>query len=127
VKHQSPAEVTLYAGYTNGMVSYFPTAAEYPFGGYEPGYSDRSFGLPAQVAPECEDILLSTGARLVASLFPDGAPHGETLQVPAPDRYEYPSPTYVTGRPSRRIGLAPPPGAKGSDGVCRKATENAPS
>jgi hypothetical protein len=70
VKHQSPAEVTLYAGYTNGMVSYFPTAAEYPFGGYEPGYGNRSFGLPAQVSPECEDILVSTGARLVASLFP---------------------------------------------------------
>jgi hypothetical protein len=70
VKERSPAAVTTYAGYTNGAVSYFPTAAEYPFGGYEPGYGNRSYGLPAQVAPECEAILVETGARLVQGLFP---------------------------------------------------------
>lgn len=74
VKERSPAEVTLYAGYTNGILSYFPTAAEYPFGGYEPGYGNRSFGLPAQVTPEAERILVETGARLAAALFPEREP-----------------------------------------------------
>jgi hypothetical protein len=96
VKERSPAEVTLYAGYTNGIVSYFPTAAEYPFGGYEPGYGNRTFGLPSQVAPACERILVETGARLAASLFPeceapdaDGWLAGGALPEPPPgDRHE---------------------------------------
>jgi hypothetical protein len=71
VKERSPAEVTLYAGYTNGLVSYFSTAAEYPFGGYEPGYGNRTFGLPSQVAPASERILVETGVRLVRELFPE--------------------------------------------------------
>jgi hypothetical protein len=71
VKERSPAEVTLYGGYTNGLVSYFSTAAEYPFGGYEPGYGNRTFGLPSQVAPASERILVETGVRLVRELFPE--------------------------------------------------------
>ncbi len=43
--------MTLYAGYTNGIVTYFPTAAEFPLGGYEPDYGNRSFGQVAQVTP----------------------------------------------------------------------------
>jgi hypothetical protein len=73
VKERSPADVTLYAGYTNGAVSYMPIAAEYPLGGYEPGYGNKSYGLPAQVAPATERILVETGALLVRSLFPSGA------------------------------------------------------
>jgi neutral ceramidase len=90
VKERSPAQVTLYAGYTNGMVSYFPTAAEYPFGGYEPAYGNRSFGLPAQVSPECEDILADTGGRLIASLFPERSLGHGGIRVPAPDPAAYP-------------------------------------
>jgi hypothetical protein len=71
VKERSAADVALFAGYTNGLLSYFPTAEEYPFGGYEPGYGNRTFGLPAQVDRACERILVETGARLVAGLFPD--------------------------------------------------------
>jgi hypothetical protein len=71
VKERSPATVTLYAGYTNGMVSYLPTAASYPDGGYEPGYGNRSYGLPAQVTPDCERLLVEAGARLVRGLFPE--------------------------------------------------------
>lgn len=71
VKERSPADVTLYAGYTNGAVSYMPTAAEYPLGGYEPGYGNKTYGLPAQVAPETERVLVETGVRLVRSLFPE--------------------------------------------------------
>lgn len=71
VKERSPADVTFYAGYTNGCVSYMPTAAEYPLGGYEPTYGHKTYGLPAQVAPETERLLVETGVRLVHSLFPD--------------------------------------------------------
>jgi hypothetical protein len=71
VKERSPADVTFYAGYTNGCISYMPTAAEYPLGGYEPTYGHKTYGLPAQVAPETERLLVETGVRLVRSLFPD--------------------------------------------------------
>jgi hypothetical protein len=71
VKERSPARPTLYAGYTNGAISYFPTAAAYPEGGYEPGYGNRSYGLPSQVAPECEQILVERAVRLLERLFPE--------------------------------------------------------
>ena len=74
VKERSPADVTFYAGYSNGCISYMPTAAEYPLGGYEPTYGHKTYGLPAQVAPETERLLVETGARLARSLFPDRRP-----------------------------------------------------
>ena len=74
VKERSPADVTLYAGYTNGCISYFPTAAEYPLGGYEPSYGNKTYGLPAQVAPDCERLLIETAVTLVCSLFPERVP-----------------------------------------------------
>lgn len=73
VKERSPADVTLYAGYTNGCVSYFPIASEYPLGGYEPSYGNKTYGLPAQVAPECDRLLVETAVTLVRSLFPERA------------------------------------------------------
>ena len=69
VKERSPADVTMYAGYSNGAISYFPTAAEYPLGGYEPNYGNKPYGLPAQVAPESERILIESGVKLIRSLF----------------------------------------------------------
>ena len=71
VKERSPADVTMYAGYSNGAISYFPTAAEYPLGGYEPNYGNKSYGLPAQVSPDSERILIENGVNLVRSLFPE--------------------------------------------------------
>jgi neutral ceramidase len=76
VKERAPADVTLYAGYSNGLVSYMPTAAEYPLGGYEPTYGNKSYGLPAQVSPETERLLVETGVRLVRELFPERAGTG---------------------------------------------------
>jgi hypothetical protein len=71
VKERSPADVTLYAGFTNGAISYLPTAAEFPLGGYEPSYGNKPYGLPAQVTPECERILTETAVSLIRSLFPE--------------------------------------------------------
>jgi hypothetical protein len=64
----------MYAGYTNGIVTYFPTAAEYPLGGYEPNYGNKPFGLPTQVSPESERILTQTAVALIQGLFPERVP-----------------------------------------------------
>jgi len=71
VRERSPAVATLYAGYTNGAVSYLPAASSFPAGGYEPGYGNRSYGLPAQVTPACDRLLVETGTRLLGRLFPE--------------------------------------------------------
>lgn len=72
VRERSPAEVTLYAGYTNGLLTYFPSAAAYPHGGYEPSHGNRSFGLAAQVTPEADALLVRAGVDALAAVF--GAP-----------------------------------------------------
>ena len=71
VKERSPAKVTLCAGYTNGALGYFPTEEAYAEGGYEPAYSNRSYGMPATVAPTCERLLVERSVRLAESLFPE--------------------------------------------------------
>jgi hypothetical protein len=74
VKERAPGRPTLFAGYTNGAVGYFPSAAAYEEGGYEPAYANRSYGQPAPVVPECERLLVETGVRLAESLFPERPP-----------------------------------------------------
>jgi hypothetical protein len=78
VRERSPAEVTLYAGYTNGLLTYFPSAAAYPHGGYEPTHGNRSFGLAAQVTPEADALLVRAGVDALAELF-------DTPRVPETD------------------------------------------
>lgn len=39
ISDQSPFPFTLHFGYCNGMLDYFPTKAEFAYGGYEPGVS----------------------------------------------------------------------------------------
>jgi hypothetical protein len=76
VKERSPGRPTLFCGYTNGAVGYFPTEEAYAEGGYEPDYSNRSYGRPAVVAPSCERLLVETGVRLAERLFPECEPFG---------------------------------------------------
>ena len=57
VKERSPADVTFYAGYSNGCISYMPTASEYPLGGYEPTYGHKTCGCTAARLPEIERLL----------------------------------------------------------------------
>jgi hypothetical protein len=71
VKERSPGRPTMYAGFTNGLIAYFATAAEYVHGGYEADYSRRGHGNPAHVSPECERILIETGVRAAEELFPE--------------------------------------------------------
>jgi hypothetical protein len=71
VKDRSPATTTLFAGYSNGVISYLPTAAEYPYGGYECDYAHHSYGLVEQVAPATEGILVEGCSALIEELFAD--------------------------------------------------------
>lgn len=105
VKERSPADVTLYAGYTNGAVSYLPIAAEYPLGGYEPGYGNKSYGLPTQVSPKTERILVETGVRLVRSLFPERPLQGPEGWLATGSQPDAPAQVRIS-RPERRGGQA---------------------
>lgn len=66
VKRRSVAATTLFAGYTNGVLTYLPTAVEYPDGGYECDYAHHSYGLVEQIAPESEKILVDACVELIA-------------------------------------------------------------
>ena len=74
VKERSPGTPTLYAGYTNEILGYLPTANEYQHGGYEAGYGYKSVGLPSLFDPGVERILVETGVRLAERLFPEAEP-----------------------------------------------------
>jgi hypothetical protein len=74
VKERAPGRPTAYAGYTNGALGYFPTAAAYLEGGYEPTISNRSYGQAAPMSPACERMLIETAVRLAERLFPECPP-----------------------------------------------------
>jgi len=74
VKRALAGSPTLYAGYTNEILGYLPTAAEYQCGGYEAGYGYKSVGLPSLFDPGVEQLLVTTGVRLAERLFPDAEP-----------------------------------------------------
>jgi hypothetical protein len=71
VKERSPGAPTLYAGYTNEILGYLPTANEYRYGGYEAGYGYKSVGLPSLFDPSVERIVVESGVRLAERLFPE--------------------------------------------------------
>ena len=99
VKERSPGAPTLYAGYTNEIIGYLPTANEYQYGGYEAGYGYKSVGLPSLFDPSVERICVEKGVRLAEQLFPESTPwdaaegwlaRGE-LPTLAPTPLEHPS------------------------------------
>ena len=98
VKERSPATVTLYCGYSNGAIGDLPTAKAIAEGGFEAGYAYRAFGHAANFDPECERLLVETGVRLAATLFPERplpAVQGWTASgrvPPPPERSKYERP-----------------------------------
>jgi neutral ceramidase len=72
VKDRSVAPVTVFAGYSNGYVGYLPTAAEYPYGGYEPGYSHHNTELLEQIGPQSEKLLTDACLRVIEETGSDG-------------------------------------------------------
>ncbi len=69
VRRQSPAPVTIFAGYSQGSLGYVATPDEYPHGGYEPAISHRGYGQPAPFSPEVAGIIERTAVALLQELF----------------------------------------------------------
>jgi hypothetical protein len=69
VRAGSPAAVTIFAGYSNGTLGYVPTAAEFPFGGYEPAVSHRGYGQPAPFRPDAGEMIVDAAHELLGALF----------------------------------------------------------
>ena len=112
VRERSPGQPTLYSGYTNGAVSYFATSEAFSEGGYEPAFSNRTYGLPAPLAPGCDRLLVERGVRLAESLFPECVPFSGTDWNATAEHFALPSERLVrpedAGGPLP--GTAPPPG-----------------
>ncbi len=68
VRTSSPFTTTLVAGYSQGILGYVATPAEYPYGGYEPAVSHRGYDHPAPFAPAAADLLITTATDLLARL-----------------------------------------------------------
>ncbi|HTW99962.1 MAG TPA: hypothetical protein VMD59_14360, partial [Acidimicrobiales bacterium] len=64
---------SLLLGYSNGYVSYFATEAEYPFGGYEPGYAHHNTTMLSGLHPDVEGLLVACSVELSRQLFEGGA------------------------------------------------------
>ena len=101
VKERSPGRPTMYAGFTNGLLAYFATEAEYRYGGYEADYSRRGHGNPAHVAPECERILVETAVRAAEALFPGAKPWDGDRGWTATGELPGPLPPDVLAHPAR--------------------------
>lgn len=69
VKRRSPAANTIFAGYTNGLVSYIPTPEEYPRGGYEVDEVYIAYRLPSPVAPEAAGLVEEAAVRLLEDVM----------------------------------------------------------
>jgi len=67
IAERSPFDRTTVLGTTNGCVSYLPTAAEIPHGGYEVDSSMRYY-LQLWLKPECEQAVLDEAAALLERL-----------------------------------------------------------
>ena len=91
VRERSPGQPTLYSGYTNGAVSYFATSEAFGEGGYEPAFSNRTYGLPAPLAPGCDRLLVEHGVRLAESLFPECVPFSGSDWSATADHFGLPS------------------------------------
>lgn len=69
VRQRSPFATTLFAGYSQGILGYMATAAEYHFGGYEPSVAQRGYAHPAPFDPAIERILVESSLQLLDRLW----------------------------------------------------------
>ncbi|MGB0588918.1 MAG: hypothetical protein ACPGU1_04480 [Myxococcota bacterium] len=69
MKAQSPATVTLFAGYSNGMIGYLPTAEEHARGGYEVDVSPYFYRLGGPLDPSAGERASKQSHELLARLF----------------------------------------------------------
>lgn len=66
--HIQGAAAVFVLGYTDGCPGYLPTAAEYPFGGYEVCDAHRYYGMPGPFAPGSLERLVEEVRRLSAAV-----------------------------------------------------------
>src|SRR5690625_289808 len=64
--HIQGAAAVFVLGYTDGCPGYLPSAAEYPFGGYEVCDAHRYYGMPGPFAPGSLERLVEEALRLSA-------------------------------------------------------------
>lgn len=69
VKAASPALVTLFAGYSNGLTGYLPTANEHTLGGYEVELGPYFYRLPGILASETETQTVQALNDLIEDMF----------------------------------------------------------
>jgi hypothetical protein len=69
VRSNSPAEVTIFAGCSNGILGYAPTRDEYPYGGYEPAIAHRGYGQPAPFDPDVAEMVERDASAALKALF----------------------------------------------------------
>jgi hypothetical protein len=69
VRSHSPAEVTIFAGCSNGVLGYAPTREEYPYGGYEPAIAHRGYGQPAPFDPGVAEMVEREASAVLKTLF----------------------------------------------------------
>ena len=74
IRAASPAAVTIFAGYSNGVLGYVPTASEFSHGGYEPAVSHRGYGQPAPFRPDAGAMIVGAALDLLGSLFDQRRP-----------------------------------------------------
>jgi hypothetical protein len=60
--------------YTNGVHGYLPTAADYPYGGYEVDGAHRYYGT-LMYAPACEGLVRAAAYELLGVRGPDTTPY----------------------------------------------------
>jgi neutral ceramidase len=68
VKRRSPLAHTLFLGYSNGCLGYFPTPEAFAEGGMEVEESVRNYMLPAALTPEWGPAVVETSLELLEEL-----------------------------------------------------------
>ena len=69
MKAESPARLTLFAGYANGMIGYLPTAEEHARGGYEVDVSPYFYRLSGRLDPDAGAQAAEQSRELIGRLF----------------------------------------------------------
>jgi hypothetical protein len=74
IKEQSPAPLTLFAGYSNGCIGYLTTAAAQDEGGYEAEEAPLAYRISGTFDPVCETLAVGRAVDLIARTLQQGRP-----------------------------------------------------
>lgn len=71
IKQQSPFELTLVSGYSNGCIGYLPTAEAHAAGGYEVEFAPYVYRVSGLLAPDSGEIAVKRSVKLLRKLSAD--------------------------------------------------------